>query len=413
MNPTEIDPLFLAVAQPVLRGAAGEALLLQPVPRPPGAPAAGAQRWRAQPLEPALQARLPRCVAHSAPEQPLPWWAGHDRLAVLVEGHRPLEVRPHHGWTAASGPVNAPFPDVVSLSAGGLQLFFVNAAIGTDGRPRACVRVFAVDDQRAVEAAPVHDAQVFDAWEHEGQVWLCGMRCRHTDAAGNEQFGHALLLQFELKPLRWVGGDRGPEALTVSPAIGVSAGALQQQVRGIEAWLAHAQDTQGAHWLLGAPLGLAHYSPESPLWLLGAPAPSDYADLVLAHWVPGRAPELARVASDLRWVAGCAAARREQRRWFLARGGSHRLGHLALGDLAVAPLPESGELPPVQPLRFEGLPPQALACQLADLDVVHDSRFGYAASLSWLLPDRPGLMPGARDGACLRSDDGVHWRVVD
>jgi hypothetical protein len=215
-----------------------------------------------------------------------------------------------------------------------------------------------------------------------------------------------------LKPVRLAARHGRSDALTVSPAIGVSAAALQQQVRGIETWLAHSEDADGNHWLLGAPLGLAHYSPESPLWLLGAPSPSDHADLVLAQWLPGRAPELARVASDLRWVTACDAAQREQRRWFVARGGSHRLGHLAVGDLAVMPVPDSGDFPPVQPLQFHGLPAQAVGCQLADLDVVHDSRFGYAASLSWLQPEQPGAMPGARAGACLASDDGVQWRVV-
>jgi hypothetical protein len=58
------------------------------------------------------------------------------------------------------------------------------------------------------------------------------------------------------------------------------------------------------------------------------------------------------------------------------------------------------------------LPRTALERPLADLDVIHDPRFGYAASLAWLAPDVPGRLAPEVQGALMRSADGVRWEVV-
>lgn len=410
----EVDPLFLAVLQPVLRGAAGEPLSLQPAPRTAASPLGRPGEWRAQRLAPALRERLRWCLAHSAPHDPAPWWAGHDRIFVLVDGHRPLTIQPQHPWVADGPPADAPYPAVLALRAGGLLLFFVNASIAPDGSARACVRVFAVDGQQAVEADPVPDVQLFDAWAADGAVWACGMRSRHTDASGTGHFGHGVLLRFAMRPLALAEQLGGAQWLDVSPAAGVSEQTLRDRVQGIEAWLAHAQDGQGGHWLLGAPLAPLHFSPDSPLWLPGPLTPSDHADLVLARWQPGRPPLMEALVSSLRWVAGCRSSEPAAARWYLARGGLQRLGHLVVGDLvALSPAPQAEALlGEPQPLRIEGLPRSALDRTLADLDVIHDPRFGYAASLSWLLPDTPGRLMPAAEGVLMRSGDGVRWEVV-
>ena len=72
MNPSSpLDPLFLAPAQPVLRGPAGRALTV--VPRA-GKGACGAP-IAARPWPPDDRGGTVRAWAHAEPHEPLPWVA--------------------------------------------------------------------------------------------------------------------------------------------------------------------------------------------------------------------------------------------------------------------------------------------------------------------------------------------------
>ena len=150
---TPIDPLFLALAQPVLRGPEGQAVTVTPGT---GGAAIGARLWPRDD-----QGGVVYAWGHAAPQDGVPWLASQRRVWALLDGHRPLTVAPATGWGWNGGPPKAPYPSVVSAQVGGLTVFFANTA--------QQVRVFAADAEQAVELEPVDDAQIFAAWSCAGR----------------------------------------------------------------------------------------------------------------------------------------------------------------------------------------------------------------------------------------------------
>lgn len=401
-----LDPLFLALAQPVLRGPMGQALTV--VPGDGEAPIA------VRPWPRDAQGQPVRAWAHGAPHDDWPWLATERDILVLVSGHRPLTIAPATAWGHGGTPPDAPYPAVVGARVGGLAVFFVNGA--------RQVRVFAADEAQAVELAPVDNAQIYAAWEADGRLWTAGMVARPSDDDGGIiDFGEALLLRWATRPLaveaRWQGRDLWPVDESVTSAAGW-AGML-----GVEAWLARQPGVApGTQWLLGTPLtrGVHDLPAEtSPFWMLGPPAPDDYHATVVARVDTTGAPVLTPPLALTRLLAGhslvgtCCEDTHASRAlvFTLAQSGVRTATvehlHVSVWD-GVA---EQFGTP--QPLAIHGLPAKAGTCTLLDFDAVHDPRFGHAATLAWQPQGKgPGAPLPVPWGVLLHSSDGQNWRAV-
>ena len=396
---TPIDPLFLALAQPVLRGPGWQAVTV--TPGAGGAPI-GARLWPRDDQGGAVYA-----WGHAAPQDGVPWLASSRRIWALLDGHRPLTVASATSWGLDVLP---PYPSVVSAQVGGLTVFFAN-----DARQ---VRVFAVDAKQAVELEPVDDAQIFAAWSCAGQLWTAGMAPRLLAGRDDDyDFSQALLLRWDTRPLavaaRWQGRDLWRVNELATSAAGWS------DVLGVEAWLAALPGAEsGPRWLLGAPITRGVHDPlDYPYWLLlGPPAPDDYMALLLAR-VDGLAAAAAsepppltlmRVLDGFSLIGCCNmggsadgalvfTARRELENAYNSCQPSQL--HVSRWDGAAA------QLGAPQPLSIAGLPPQAAQAMLCDFDAIYHPAFGYAATLTW-----EEEAPAAT--ALLHSRDGRQWQVV-
>ena len=395
---TPIDPLFLALAQPVLRGPEEQAVTVTPGT---GGAAIGARLWPRDD-----QGGVVYAWGHAAPQDGVPWLASPRRIWALLDGHRPLTVAPATGWGLSVLP---PYPSVVSAQVGGLTVFFANTA--------RQVRVFAADAEQAVELEPVDDAQIFAAWSCAGQLWAAGMAPRLLAGRDDDyDFSEALLLRWSVRPLavaaRWQGRD-----LWRVNELGASA-AGWSDVLGVEAWLAALPGAEsGPRWLLGAPLTRGLHGPiNDSFWMLGPPAPDDYVALLLAR-VDGLAAAAAsepppltlmRVLDGFSLIGCCNmggsadgalvfTARRELERAYLPWPSQL---HVSRWDGAAA------QLGAPQPLSIAGLPPQAAQAMLYDFDAIYHPAFGYAATLTWEEEEAPAAT------ALLHSRDGRQWQVV-
>ena len=395
---TPIDPLFLALAQPVLRGPEGQAVTVTPGT---GGAAIGARLWPRDDQGGAVYV-----WGHAAPQDGVPWLASPRRIWALLDGHRPLTVAPATGWGLSVLP---PYPSVVSAQVGGLTVFFANTA--------RQVRVFAADAKQAVELEPVDDAQIFAAWSCAGQLWAAGMAPRLLAGRDDDyDFSEALLLRWSVRPLavaaRWQGRDLWRVNELATSAAGWS------DVLGVEAWLVALPGAEsGPRWLLGAPLTRGLHGPlNDSFWMLGPPAPYDYVALLLAR-VDGLAAAAAsepppltlmRVLDGFSLIGCCnMGGSADGALVFTAR---HELEdaydtcrpsqlHVSSWDGAAA------QLSAPQPLSIAGLPPQAAQAMLCDFDAVYHPAFGYAATLTW-----EEEAPAAT--ALLHSRDGRQWQVV-
>ena len=396
---TPIDPLFLALAQPVLRGPEGQAVTVTPGT---GGAAIGARLWPRDDQGGAVYV-----WGHAAPQDGVPWLASPRRIWALLDGHRPLTVAPATGWGLSVLP---PYPSVVSAQVGGLTVFFAN-----DARQ---VRVFAADAKQAVELEPVDDAQIFAAWSCAGQLWAAGMAPRLLAGRDDDyDFSEALLLRWNTRPLavaaRWQGRDLWRVNELATSAAGWS------DVLGVEAWLAALPGAEsGPRWLLGAPITRGVHDPlDYPYWLLlGPPAPDDYVALLLAR-VDGLAAAAAsepppltlmRVLDGFSLIGCCNmggsadgalvfTAQRDLERAYLPWPSQL---HVSRWDGAAA------QLGAPQPLSIAGLPPQAAQAILRDFDAIYHPAFGYAATLTWKEEEAPAAT------ALLHSRDGRQWQVV-
>ena len=395
---TPIDPLFLALAQPVLRGPEGQAVTVTPGT---GGAAIGARLWPRDD-----QGGVVYAWGHAAPQDGVPWLASQRRVWALLDGHRPLTVAPA---TGCGWPPNTPYPAVVSAQVGGLTVFFANTG--------QQVRVFAADAEQAVELEPVDDAQIFAAWSCAGQLWTAGMTSRLVAGGGKDfDFSQALLLRWNTRPLavaaRWQGRDLWRVNELATSAAGWS------DVLGVEAWLAALPGAEsGPRWLLGAPLTRGLHGPINDFfWMLGPPAPDDYVALLLAR-VDGLAAAAAsepppltlmRVLDGFSLVGCCGmggsadgalvfTAQRDLERAYLPWPSQLHVSHW---DGAAA------QLGAPQPLSIAGLPPQAAQAILRDFDTIYHPAFGYAATLTWKEDEVPSAT------ALLHSRDGRQWQVV-
>ena len=397
---TPIDPLFLALAQPVLRGPEGQAVTVTPGT---GGAAIGARLWPRDDQGGAVYA-----WGHAAPQDSVPWLASQRRIWALLDGHRPLTVAPATGWGWNGGPPEAPYPSVVSAQVGGLTVFFANTA--------QQVRVFAADAEQAVELEPVDDAQIFAAWSCAGQLWAAGMAPRLLAGRDDDyDFSEALLLRWSVRPLAVAARWQGRDVWRVNE-LGASA-AGWSDVLGVEAWLAALPGVEsGPRWLLGAPLTRGLHGPiDYFFWMIGPPAPDDYMALLLAR-VDGLAAAAAsepppltlmRVLDGFSPVSCCSTgdacgalvftARRELERAYLPWPSQL---HVSRWDGAAA------QLGAPQPLSIAGLPPQAAQAMLCDFDAIYHPAFGYAATLTWEEEEAPAAT------ALLHSRDGRQWQVV-
>ena len=393
-----IDPLFLALAQPVLRGPEGQAVTVTPGT---GGAAIGARLWPRDD-----QGGVVYAWGHAAPQDGVPWLASQRRVWALLDGHRPLTVAPA---TGCGWPPNTPYPAVVSAQVGGLTVFFANTG--------QQVRVFAADAEQAVELEPVDDAQIFAAWSCAGQLWTAGMTSRLVAGGGKDfDFSQALLLRWNTRPLavaaRWQGRDLWRVNELATSAAGWS------DVLGVEAWLAALPGAEsGPRWLLGAPLTRGLHGPINDFfWMLGPPAPDDYVALLLAR-VDGLAAAAAsepppltlmRVLDGFSLVGCCGmggsadgalvfTAQRDLERAYLPWPSQLHVSHW---DGAAA------QLGAPQPLSIAGLPPQAAQAILRDFDTIYHPAFGYAATLTWKEDEVPSAT------ALLHSRDGRQWQVV-
>ena len=395
---TPIDPLFLALARPVLRGPEGQAVTVTPGT---GGAAIGARLWPRDDQGGAVYV-----WGHAAPQDGVPWLASPRRIWALLDGHRPLTVAPATGWGLSVLP---PYPSVVSAQVGGLTVFFAN-----DARQ---VRVFAADAKQAVELEPVDDAQIFAAWSCAGQLWAAGMAPRLLAGRDDDyDFSEALLLRWNTRPLavaaRWQGRDLWRVNELATSAAGWS------DVLGVEAWLAALPGAEsGPRWLLGAPLTRGLHGPINDFfWMLGPPAPDDYVALLLAR-VDGLAAAAASEPPPLTLIRvldgfsliGCCnmggsadgalvfTAQRDLERAYLPWPSQL---HVSRWDGAAA------QLGAPQPLSIAGLPPQAAQAMLRDFDAIYHPAFGYAATLTWKVSEVPAVT------ALLHSRDGRQWQVV-
>ena len=395
---TPIDPLFLALAQPVLRGPEGQAVTVTPGT---GGAAIGARLWPRDDQGGAVYV-----WGHAAPQDGVPWLASPRRIWALLDGHRPLTVAPATGWGLSVLP---PYPSVVSAQVGGLTVFFANTA--------RQVRVFAADAKQAVELEPVDDAQIFAAWSCAGQLWAAGMAPRLLAGRDDDyDFSEALLLRWNTRPLavaaRWQGRDLWRVNELATSAAGWS------DVLGVEAWLAALPGAEsGPRWLLGAPLTRGLHGPiDYFFWMIGPPAPDDYMALLLAR-VDGLAAAAAsepppltlmRVLDGFSLIGCCGmggsadgalvfTAQRDLERAYLPWPSQL---HVSRWDGAAA------QLGAPQPLSIAGLPPQAAQAILRDFDTIYHPAFGYAATLTWKEDEVPSAT------ALLHSRDGRQWQVV-
>lgn len=402
----DIDPLFLALAQPLLRSPSGQTLQVLPHK---------AQRIIAQPPSAAWIDRARWCWGHSQPADALPWLATDSRIHLLLDGHRPLTIAPTQGWGHGEADVMAPYPSVVCAAAAGLWFFFVNA-----GRS---VRLFAVDAERAVECEPIADAQVFAAWAGDGALWAAGMVPRRT-LDTHTAFGQALVLRLALRPVKLDRRWSGRALCRVSEPLQQLHAAALADLAGIEAWLAalpnaHAAD---APCLLAAPLQHRHADELAfDSSLLGPPSPGDYTALWLARTdeqpasagVPcgPAAPLLVGLREQEAFVTACRVAPHEQQ-VFTSAHGTPRWGRASAAHLRVARWnAHEAALGAAADLSIQGLPAAALDAPLAGLDVIHHPDFGFAAALAWLPPSHGGD-PVRRAGALMHSDDAQRWRVL-
>ena len=395
---TPIDPLFLALAQPVLRGPEGQAVTVTPGT---GGAAIGARLWPRDDQGGAVYV-----WGHAAPQDGVPWLASPRRIWALLDGHRPLTVAPATGWGLSVLP---PYPSVVSAQVGGLTVFFANTA--------RQVRVFAADAKQAVELEPVDDAQIFAAWSCAGQLWAAGMAPRLLAGRDDDyDFSEALLLRWNTRPLavaaRWQGRDLWRVNELATSAAGWS------DVLGVEAWLAALPGAEsGPRWLLGAPLTRGLHGPlNDSFWMLGPPAPYDYVALLLAR-VDGLAAAAAsepppltlmRVLDGFSLIGCCNMGGS-------ADGALVFTARRELGDAYDTCQPNqlhvsrwdgsAAQLGAPQPLSIAGLPPQAAQAMLCDFDAIYHPAFGYAATLTW-----EEEAPAAT--ALLHSRDGRQWQVV-
>ena len=395
---TPIDPLFLALAQPVLRGPEGQAVTVTPGT---GGAAIGARLWPRDDQGGAVYV-----WGHAAPQDGVPWLASPRRIWALLDGHRPLTVAPATGWGLSVLP---PYPSVVSAQVGELTVFFAN-----DARQ---VRVFAADAKQAVELEPVDDAQIFAAWSCAGQLWAAGMAPRLLAGRDDDyDFSEALLLRWNTRPLavaaRWQGRDLWRVNELATSAAGWS------DVLGVEAWLAALPGAEsGPRWLLGAPLTRGLHGPINDFfWMLGPPAPDDYVALLLARvdgLTAAAASEpppltLMRVLDGFSLIGCCNmggsadgalvfTAQRDLERAYLPWPSQL---HVSRWDGAAA------QLGAPQPLSIAGLPPQAAQAILRDFDAIYHPAFGYAATLTWKEEEAPAAT------ALLHSRDGRQWQVV-
>ena len=394
---TPIDPLFLALAQPVLRGPARQAVTVTPGT---GGAAIGARLWPRDD-----QGGTVYVWGHAAPQDGVPWLASPRRIWALLDGHRPLTVAPATGWGLSVLP---PYPSVVSAQVGGLTVFFANTA--------RQVRVFAADAKQAVELEPVDDAQIFAAWSCAGQLWAAGMAPRLLAGRDDDyDFSEALLLRWSVRPLAVAARWQGRDVWRVNE-LGASA-AGWSDVLGVEAWLAALPGVEsGPRWLLGAPLTRGLHGPiDYFFWMIGPPAPDDYMALLLAR-VDGLAAAAAsepppltlmRVLDGFSLIGCCSTgdacgalvftARRELERAYLPWPSQL---HVSRWDGAAA------QLGAPQPLSIAGLPPQAAQAMLRDFDAIYHPAFGYAATLTWKEDEITAAT------ALLHSRDGRQWQVV-
>ena len=396
---TPIDPLFLALAQPVLRGPEGQAVTVTPGT---GGAAIGARLWPRDDQGGAVYV-----WGHAAPQDGVPWLASPRRIWALLDGHRPLTVAPATGWGLSVLP---PYPSVVSAQVGGLTVFFANTT--------RQVRVFAADAKQAVELEPVDDAQIFAAWSCAGQLWAAGMAPRLLAGRDDDyDFSEALLLRWSVRPLavaaRWQGRDLWRVNELATSAAGWS------DVIGVEAWLAALPGTEsGPRWLLGAPLTRGLHGPLNDFfWMLGPPAPQHYVALLLAR-VDGLAAAAAsepppltlmRVLDGFSLIGCCNmggsadgalvfTARRELEDAYIPWPSQL---HVSRWDGAAA------QLGAPQPLSIAGLPPQAAQAMLCDFDAIYHPAFGYAATLTWQTSEETPAVT-----ALLHSRDGRQWQAV-
>ena len=396
---TPIDPLFLALAQPVLRGPEGQPVTVTPGT---GGAAIGARLWPRDD-----QGGTVYVWGHAAPQDSVPWLASPRRIWALLDGHRPLTVAPATGWGLSVLP---PYPSVVSAQVGGLTVFFANTA--------RQVRVFAADAKQAVELEPVDDAQIFAAWSCAGQLWAAGMAPRLLAGRDDDyDFSEALLLRWSVRPLAVAARWQGRDVWRVNE-LGASA-AGWSDVLGVEAWLAALPGAEsGSRWLLGAPLTRGLHGPlNDSFWMLGPPAPYDYVALLLAR-VDGLAAAAAsepppltlmRVLDGFSLIGCCnMGGSADSALVFTAQ---RELGdaydtcqpnqlHVSRWDGAAA------QLGVPQPLSIAGLPPQAAQAMLCDFDAIYHPAFGYAATLTWMEDEVPSAT------ALLHSRDGRQWQVV-
>jgi hypothetical protein len=404
------DALFLALAQPLLRAPDGGTWVVVP---------AGGRGIAARPLtsqQPNHTCEACWCWGHADPQDPWPWLATPQRVLALVEGRRPLRIQPAQAWGAAGPLPDAPRPGAVHVRAGGLDLVFVNAGSST--------RVFAADEQQAVECAALPDSQVCAAWTDGLAVWAAGLRPRRTAADEPEDFGHALVLRFDLRPLALAGRWAGREACRVAPALQDAPAAAWSELAGIEAWVAslpadrESNESAAPVMLVGAALRRLHLGDQNPLWSLGALHPGDHADLVLAR--PGRGPvgedawpTIVQWLPGHAWVTHCAHAA-QQALVVTSAHGVGRLGQAQVRDLQAWHWQAAeGRLHSPQALQIDGLPPGAQQAALADLDITHHPGFGFAAMLAWWLPAMAHEAGGpVRTGVLMHSRDGRHWQVV-
>lgn len=397
-----ISALHLALAQSLLRGPHGRALVLRP--------GVGRARVAAVPLAIDDAGEPVWNHGHGVSDDRVPWLATPDGIHALLDGHRPLDIAPPRALNPAWPARLRPYPQCVSVEAGGLTFFFVNVASVMPGTGPG-VRIFAVDDGRAVECEPLADACVLHAWPSDGGLLACGLRPRRSTDGGVDLFGEALLLRFGLRPFGCTDRWQGARHLTVPDAAAQDT-ALKPRLQAVEAWWTALPSEHGTV-LLGAPLGSVHASEPSPLWTMGVLGIGEHADLVVAHWPAADAPpQLLHLWADRSYVAQCRGPG-DMRHLYLLHNDVDHLGQPTARRLRVARWASRGPLAlDDEPMAIEGLPDAALDAPLADLDLIHHPQFGYAASLSWLRPVSVSTPPGACDGVLLHSDDAVHWRVV-
>lgn len=400
INP-DSGPMFAALAQPVLRGPDGRTLTV--VPGQGGAPIA------VQPWPPTAQGQAPWCWGHAQPHDALPWLASNDSILALLQGHRPLTIKPGQPFGGNHDSRQWPYSDAVCTEAGGLTVFFVNGT--RDGEQ---VRWFAVDGQQAVELPPLANAQVHVAWASGGALWAAGMRPRPPQYTERDDFGHALLMRFELRPLALQACWQGrlwPLCESATPP------EQWARIMGVEAWVHLLPGLPGdeRRWLLGLPLvhGEHDLPPDlTAFWMVSAISPSEYDACVLAC-APASSDDkapllLTQLLDGYSPVACCPEGHTGRALVFLfdhRQRWDHQVQQLCISQWDAA----AARLEQPLPMHIEGLPAIAPERGLADLDAIHHQAFGFAALLTWSGGD---ASPFRREAALLHSPDGRHWRVM-